>query len=190
METVTYRLTGTCPLLMHNERLANPFDPIVREMKKITAKKNKKTDEDTEALYRLEWEGGLYFDEKLGPYLPGWNIHKAIVEAAKLTRHGKDIDRGVQVMDGKAKLLYDGPRKVEAMFNDGRFIDVRGVKVGKAKPMRARPKFEAWACEFTVAVDTATINVEEVTRIINDAGSKTGIGDFRQRYGRFTAEVV
>lgn len=39
----TYKLRGVAPLVMHNSRLANPLDPLKRELSKLTAQK-KKTD--------------------------------------------------------------------------------------------------------------------------------------------------
>ena len=56
MEKVTYKATGDVPLIMHNGRLANPFDKFARAMKVITAKR-KKTDEELETLAWLEWQG-------------------------------------------------------------------------------------------------------------------------------------
>lgn len=47
-------ITGTAPLLMHNSRLADPIDPIVRSMKKITGK-TKKTEDDHAETARLEF---------------------------------------------------------------------------------------------------------------------------------------
>lgn len=189
MELIKYKITGTCELLTHNERLANPFDQITRDIKAITSKR-KKTDEDLHQIFRLEWEGGLYFDEKVGPYLPGYNVLRCMNEAAKLTKRGKDIERGCMVLEDKVAIQYDGPRTIEKMFAANRFIDIRAVKIGQSKCTRARPKFDGWSAEFTVAIDPEIINPEDVTAILETAGTKTGIGDFRKRYGRFSVERV
>ena len=42
---IRFEITGTFPMLHHNERLADPSDEWVRLIKKITAKKSKQTDE-------------------------------------------------------------------------------------------------------------------------------------------------
>ena len=47
--------------MMHNARLANPLDPLVQEIKKLTGKR-KKTEDDLLQIARLEWEGGFYFN--------------------------------------------------------------------------------------------------------------------------------
>ena len=45
METLKIRLIGETPLMIHNNRLANPLNEYSRELKKLT-KKRDKTDAD------------------------------------------------------------------------------------------------------------------------------------------------
>lgn len=56
--------------------------------------------------------------------------------------------------------------------------------------MRCRPKFNEWACEFTVAYNEDVLNIEEVKKAIQDAGQLIGVCDYRPRYGKFQAEVI
>ena len=58
---VQIELEGKTPILMHNERLANPLEPIVKEIKRFTGK-TKKTDDDWENIRHLEWVGSLYMN--------------------------------------------------------------------------------------------------------------------------------
>jgi len=62
------------------------------------------------------------------------------------------------------------------------------VRVGQARIMRTRPVFNQWACQFTVYYDDEQVNEVDVIRAIEDAGTKSGVGDFRPRFGRF--EIV
>jgi len=189
METVTYKITGTSMLMTHNERLANPYDPITRNIKAITGKR-KKTDEDRDAIARLEWEGGMYLDAKAGPFVPGYNLLRCMVEAARLTKQGKDLERGgVLVLEDVVPIEYDGPRTADAMYKDGRFLDVRGVKLQGKKTMRARPKWEQWALKFTACIDPEMIDPAQVTAILETAGQRIGLGDYRPRFGRFAVQV-
>lgn len=52
-----------------------------------------------------------------------------------------------------------------------------------------RPRFDEWACEFEVDVDTELIPLEVVHQVLNDAGTKVGVGSFRVSnkgwFGRF-----
>lgn len=183
---VRFSVTGTAPLLMHNIRLANPLDPIARQMKEISGKR-KKTDADHEDLARLEFVGGLYLLDEIGPYVPGVNLEKAIVEGGRITKQGRQVERGLFVTDNEVPLLYRGPRDPEALWADPSFRSVMAVKVGQARVMRTRPVFREWALEFDAEVDEGLLSVDVLDAITRDAGSMVGIGDYRPRFGRFTS---
>jgi hypothetical protein len=184
---VRITLTGTAPLLMHNVRLANPLDPIARAMKE-TSGKRKKTDEDLERLARLEFEGGLYIDDA-GPYLPGANIEKCIVEGARVTRQGKQVERGLFVTDNEVPLIYDGPRTADGLWADEAYRSMMSVKIKASRVMRCRPIFRSWIIEANAEMDGAQLNLDTLQSLASDAGAMVGLGDYRPRYGRFTAEV-
>ena len=76
---------GTAPLLMHNARLVDPLDMVVKKIREVSTK-TKKTDEDHEEIAKLEWLGGIYYDPSLGPYVPTLNLHRCLVEGARRTR--------------------------------------------------------------------------------------------------------
>lgn len=182
---VRITFTGTTPLLMHNGRLVNRLDPIVKQMSLITAKR-KKTDDDLAALARLEFIGGLYMSD-IGPVIPGVNIESSIRDGAKITKQGKQVERGLFVLDFEAPLLYDGPRTAEELADDPNFTSVMPVRVGQSRVMRTRPMFRQWAVEADAELDPGLLSVDQLTEILHDAGANTGIGDYRPRYGRYTA---
>ena len=94
MDIVTIKLTGTAPILLHSDRLSNPLDSLTKEIKTYTGKR-KKTDEDHAEIARLEWTGGMYYDEKTGPYLPARNIKAMLISAAKKTKDGPKAKTGL-----------------------------------------------------------------------------------------------
>lgn len=186
---VRITLTGTAPLLVHNIRLANPLDPIAKAMKTVSSKRVK-TEDDHEELARLEFVGGLYFDETLGPYLPGENIERSLIDGARITRAGRQLERGLFITDDVVPLLYKGPRTVDGLWSDAAFRSVLAVKVGaKARVMRTRPMFSDWRLEADGELDPALLSIDELQAIASTAGAMTGVGDYRPRYGRFTATV-
>ena len=191
MRQLKVKVEGLSPLLMHSDRFANPLDPATKAHKELTAKR-KKTDADHEAIAKSEWNGSLYFSDQIGPYIPGQNFDAALQNAAKLQKLGKRFGQGVMVLEDEIRLDYKGPRDREGLFAAG-FVDVRGVKVASAKLMRYRPKFNKWACEFTLAFNEDILNVEEIRKAIADAGQLIGVCDYRPekrgRFGKFTAEV-
>lgn len=184
-------VTGTVPLLMHNIRLADDQEPIVREIKKLTAKKTKKTDEDKQEIDRLSFAGGLYYDDTLGPYMPAENVFRCLMEAGSLTRDGKKIERGVFVHTTQAPLAYDGPRDIDKLWDGGtgRHVDRRMVAVQRQRIPRVRPIFPEWAFTMQMDIDTTVIDVEEFIDIFRKAGRMIGLGDYRRFYGKFAVEV-
>lgn len=193
MNTMKFRLTGVPPgILMHNVRLANPLDPIVKEIKKITKKGAKKTDEDYEQLQWLEFQGGIYHSEALGPFVPARNLLATIREAAKLMRRGADVQRGVMVLED-APLTYKGTRTVAGLYKAGFFLtDAVGAQGGKgSKTMRCRPFFREWSIEFQAVYNGEIIDSpEELASFVRTGGEITGMLDYRPRYGRYTTEVL
>jgi hypothetical protein len=185
---IRLELTGTAALLMHNIQLANPLNSYARAMKVISSKR-KKTDEDYEELARLEYLGGLYISEQLGPYIPGANIEKCLIEGGRVTKQGKQIERGLFVVDNEIPVLYRGPRDALGLLADESFRDVAAVKVGQARVMRTRPMFRDWSVEVDCEVDGGLLNVETLQSIATDAGNMVGIGDHRPRYGRFQCAI-
>lgn len=189
METISIKIVGTSPMLMHSETLANPLHELTKAHKAVSGKK-KKSEEDLHFLLESEWSAGMYHDDEIGPYLPAINIEAAIAEAGKIHRLGKTVKQAVQVIDDKVKLQYDGPRKKDAMWKSGKFADVRGVGVNGKKIMRCRPIFLKWAAQFDIAFMADVLSRDDLVRVIEEAGRRIGFGDYRPRFGRFTVEIV
>lgn len=73
---------------------------------------------------------------------------------------------------------------------------VKRAKVGTAKHVRVRPRFDNWTVSGTLTVTEDTITTEVLERILSHAGAFAGIGDWRPSspkspgpFGRFTAEL-
>lgn len=188
---VSMLCTGTTPLLMHNVQLASPLNPYAKELKRINGKRSK-TDEDRFAVARVEFEGGMYFEEGIGPYLPGPNVKASLIEGAKVKRMGVKIKRGVTVTDFKCPLIYQGPRTVEALWGDGKseFVDMRPVTVQTSKVDRCRPYFRDWKIEATVLLDEGALDYSDFEEIAMLAGAMAGLGDYRSVYGRYSVELT
>lgn len=187
MKNVTYTIRGTTPMLMHSERLANPFDPLTKAIKAISGKR-KKTEDDLLEMARLEWLGGLYHDEDAGIHLPGYNLFAALIGGGKIHKLGTAIKRAALVVDDKVPVVFDGSKTPEKLFLDKSFVDMRSVKVGTAKITRCRPIFKKWECTFSLAYDENSIQRSELDQSLTSAGMMVGVGDYRPRFGRF--EVV
>jgi hypothetical protein len=184
----TITLAGTSALLMHNSRLSNPLDPATKALKAVTGKRMK-TDDDHQQIAYLEFCGGLYHDEQLGPYIPGENIARALLDGAKLTKMGTRVTRGLFIKSDVNPLVdYGGPRDVTGLWERG-FRHMASAKNGQNRIMRTRPWFPQWRVQADGVLDPSVLELADLVAIADNAGQFIGLGDWRPRFGRFTATV-
>lgn len=182
------RIEGTAPLLMHSARMANPLEPSAKALKKISGKRTK-TDDDYMEMARLEHSGSLYFVPGVGPYMPGENIARCLLDAARVTKQGVKLTRGVVITTDENPLAYKGPRTAEGLWDDENFRRMASVKVGMARVMRCRPMFRQWSTEADGIIDTSVLGFDDLADIVATAGAMIGLGDWRPRHGRFHGEL-
>lgn len=189
MPTIEIHLQGVSPLLMHNPQLSDSKNEWAKRMAEIT-KKRTKTDEDYENLERFEWYGGLYVNKGEVCY-PSANVRKCLIEAARMSRLGKNVERAISFTSFTIPLLHDGPKDIEGLYNESRFLSRMSVGVNKSRVMRVRPQFPTWAMRVEgVYQSDAGLNFEELERIVAMAGQCVGLGDNRVNgYGRFNGKV-
>jgi hypothetical protein len=184
-QTYTRKITGVIPMLMHSGMLADPSNPIVQMMKKISGKRDK-TESDYIEMSRLEWYGGLYVDNGR-PCIPGEVIEACLLEAARKSRKGKQAQAGIMVPDN-AILIYDGPQNIDEMWESGQFIHKAGVKIQRNKVIRTRPVFKNWSAVITIHYLPGLLNESDVKTFLEVAGQIVGLGDWRPKFGRFVVE--
>lgn len=172
---INVEITGQTPLLMNRFRIE---EQGIKEDKNLTPRESaaKKCYEDE--------EGRLYY--------PTTNIYACIVEAGKFFKDGK-----VKVTTARGSLLPAG------VMIDGEItyfktpetweVDSRGVVVPSTggRIVCHRPRLDDWCLDFTLDVDMKVFTPKMVRDIIDDAGKKVGLGDFRpSRKGIFGRFVV
>jgi hypothetical protein len=189
LQNLTVRLIGKRPLLMHNIRLANPMDEHTQALGEYT-KKRAKTLADHEMISKLEFEGGIYHDANIGPYVPGAWLDKNIEEGGRGEKLGKTIRASVKCTAEYIPLVYSGPRDVEKLYKNAKFVDRRAVGVGPSRTIRTRPVFDDWSLEVSFFYEDESVNPAALMRAIRRAGSMVGLGDYRPRYGLYDAEEV
>lgn len=187
MKILNVKIQSICPMLMHSDRTANPFDSFTKEIKKFTAKR-KKTDEDLEQIAKLEWEAGLYYNsEKRNYYLPAALLFAMLFNSAKNFKQGPTLKKAVVIPNDGTFVFSDDKLTPKQLYKEG-YIDLRSVRVGTSKVMRCRPIFKEWSSEFQLFLDDDQLNLDDFNHIVTNAGKYIGIGDFRPQYGRF--EVI
>lgn len=189
MQIIKFRLTGTCPLMVNNPQTVNPFNVWTKQIKAITDKR-KKTDQDNTDLMRLKWMAALYHDEQLGPYLPAICVWRALLDAARISRAGKTIERGVQQVGDRLPILYNGPRDPEKMYESAIYVDIRDASPGGKRVTAVRPIFPQWAVETELMFDPNQASERDLTAFMELAGRVCGVGTYRRLHGRFSVETL
>jgi hypothetical protein len=189
MEQLKIRITGTSPLMMHRDTLANPLAPETRAHKELTSKR-KKLEDDHIAIARSEFLAGCYWNKRDGLHIPGVCFDASFLAGAKLSKLGTHWKRGALVLENAVRLLHDGPATPEELWESASNRDVRAVKVGQAKLMRYRPIFLEWAAELTLSINPEVLDIGEAKKAVSDAGALIGVCEYRPRFGRFEVAYV
>lgn len=192
MKTIEVRLEGTTPLLLSNGRMADPLDPHAKKLSLITSKR-KKTDENYRDLGDVEWEGLMYFDAHLGPYIPGINVFSCLKEAGAIDRLKTHIARGVVPDASKLSIEYSGPRDIESLKHDPayryRFL-VQNKSTGGRVPT-VKPCFNEWSVRVKVTFMPEILKEDQVREVLSKAGAFVGLGASRKwGMGRFAVKQL
>lgn len=204
MGEVRFRCVGSAPLIQHNGRLSNPFDPFAVAIKEVTAKK-KKTEEDCLAIYWLEWCGSLYSEKMfkpseaqetvVRPIIPESNLLSFINDGARHVKRGPDVWRGVQILSGNALILGTGwpeKKKLGDVYKLGDYCDIRSIVNPSTggRSMRSRPIFREWSIEFTAMFDDEILSRSDLISWVERAARYNGLCDGKPLFGRCKAEVI
>lgn len=165
----TVTIKGISPLLMHAFPLVAP-----------EALEKKKPEEQAEiAAYR---------DADKNLYIPGMNIQRALVAAASYSKGKGRASLQKQV----AACLSVNPEHV-SLNTKVYTVDSRAVVVPatKGRVVRHRPRLDAWQVKFTLEWDDTLLTETNVRRIVDDAGQRVGLLDFRpEKKGPFGRYMV
>jgi len=189
MDTIYLEWTGIRPLLHSNGMLVDPLNLYVIRIKEMTDKGSRKmTEADHRAVDRLKWEGALYFDDKIGPFMPNDNIEACLIDGAAKFRKAKAMESAATVVDEIVKLDYDGPRTIEALYAAERFALRKRTKLGV---IACRPMFPTgWRIRFQVEFDDSVISRKHIVNAATAAGRLVGLGAWHPKFGRFLSEEV
>lgn len=190
-KNIRFTVEGVSPLLLHSDRLANPLLEETQALKKVTAIR-KKTEENHTEIARLSYLGSFYNSDYSGEVVIDTKLLEGtIFSAAKLQKLGVIAKRSIIIAEGNVKLLYEGPQTPDALWKaQGKWVDFRTVDVQGSRIMRYRPRFNTWGLTFEVMFDNEQLEMDQLVQIVQNAGSKMGLGDYRPKFGRFSVENV
>lgn len=181
-------LDGETPLLMSSGEVDRDGDTY-RAYEEL-AKASRKSIEEKARLRELEWYTRLYFDEKLGPYIPGKNIKELLRSAATKWKLGESVKRSLVVPEYRIPLIYDGPRTAAELWQKGfrytAMVANAGASSGRVD--RTRPCFDQWSLEAEIAFDPEELDISQLENIVKRS-EKYGLGDYRPEFGAFSATL-
>jgi hypothetical protein len=188
-QVCSLRLDGETPLLMSSAECDRESD-LYRSYEQLS-KTRAKSDEDKKRLRELEWYTRLYFDEEIGPFVPGKNVKEMLRSAATKFKSGEIVRRSLVIPEYRIPLIYEGPRTAEELWKDNfRYTTmVANAGAGSGRVERTRPCFDRWAIECEIAFDPSELDMALLLPIV-ERSEKYGLGDYRPEFGAFHATVT
>lgn len=194
IQQANIKITGLSYLLQNNPRTVDPFNEYSKRMKAITKKKTGKTEDDLLELGDIETESKIYFDDKLGVYIPTRWLTEAICTGAfAVIKTGKDKMRGgIFATEDKAKLTYKDMNKVKTIVDvvkNSVFRHRALLPQGQVRIPKDFPIFKDWSFETVIEFDDSVVDFSGLKQVVERTAKYVGFGDFRPTFGRATAEV-
>jgi hypothetical protein len=125
--------------------------------------------------------------------IPQPNLLRCLVDGGRFHKVGKK-----QVTTNTESMLFAcldiEAAEIPLQFDEPWRVDTRAVVVPatKGRILCHRPMFDGWSLAFEVVLDTEIMGPRLLRAIIDDAGRRVGLGDFRPArkgpYGRFRCD--
>lgn len=194
IQSAHIKIEGINYLLQNNPQTVDPFNSYSKAKKSITARRTK-TDDDLIELGNIETESKIYFDEKLGVYVPTRWLTEAICTAAYgVIKVGKDKMRGgVFATEEKAKLTYEDMKLVKTIDDvvmNPKFRHRAMLPQGQVRVAKDFPIFKKWGFETVLDFDDTVVDFDGLKKITERTAMYVGFGDFRPTFGRAVATVT
>lgn len=141
---------------------------------------------------REQAEPKLYRDSHGHPILPGPNLFASLVAAGTFIKAGKSkltTMKSSIVPAGLSIPEIELPLSPSAWETDSRPVVIPSTG---GRVMCHRPRFDAWSVSFTLEIDESLFSERVVRELVDHAGKRIGVGDFRPArrgpFGRFVVE--
>jgi len=172
MKKIKIKIEGKTPLLCNKFTDAAQMDASGTTSRLSTNRDRGSPEEQAESK--------LYLNSDGKPCIPQPNMFRCIIDAGKFFKNGKS-----KVTTVKSSII---PACVELDALDfeikttGKWsVDTRPVRIPATggRILAHRPIFHDWALEFEAEVDTDMMGVSLFRDIVDAAGKRIGLGDFR-----------
>ena len=189
------RIQGTSPVICDNGAAGLDTRSAANiEKAQITKKRgSNRTVADDVRLRELECFVSLYLDEGGAATFPAAAFRTNIESAARKLRQGAQVREGL-IVEEVEEFDYDrslGTSPDELARNVQFTV---GVGVGRARVLRTRARFDAWAATIRVDVDPELVDREQLLTWLDIGGRRLGVGNWRPeksgQFGRFKVENI
>jgi len=178
-----FSITGLTPLLMNNPDSMN-------EGNGGTVKPGKRKYEPAHEAQIRE-----YRDENNHFVIPTIAFRNALLEACVGKKIGRlsairIISPALEITTEWVVLLDDAGQPITEYVIDNRWVVIQK----KDRILRSRPRFDIWNAILKMAIDLEFADAETIKDLLNDAGRKIGVMDYRVTkkgwFGKFQAELM
>lgn len=171
MKSIEVTIEGTTPLLCN--RFTDAAQMAATNGTRIASVGERGSPQD-------QAQARLYLGHDGKPMVPQPNLFRCLIDAGKFFKNGKS-----KVSTQKSSLIpacleIEG-LEVPIKHNDPWTVDTRPVRIPSTggRILCHRPCFNDWRLSFTLNVDTDMISVKLVRDLVDAAGKRIGLGDFR-----------
>ena len=182
MKNIEIKIDGTTPLLM---RAFSDADQLAASSgsRAATASADRGSSREQAAAHLyLSADGKTII-------MPQPSLFSCIVAAGKFFKNGKSKITTIKTSLIPACVFFSDTEF--PLVHDGWSVDTRAVRIPSTggRIQRHRPIFDRWSLTFSVTLDTAEMSERLFREIVDAAGNKIGLGDFRPEtkgpFGRF-----
>jgi hypothetical protein len=126
----------------------------------------------------------LYTDAAGEPVIPGLNLYRCITGAARhIGRCPVELVHSLGVAERDVRIRSEHPWAIDTRM-------VRHPESGE-RCLCHRPRFDDWSLDLTLLVDRDAISGADVRLLLETAGVRVGLGDFRpERNGPFGRFII
>jgi hypothetical protein len=210
-------LTGETPLLLHHDNLS--WAEVMQRWSKDPANSKASTaGDDRSPAWR--WIGNLYIDGGK-VVVPADNLMTVLREGGAKCPTGKkgatfkrQTQSGLVVNEAAWPITVDGAcvnySDIKPLIENADFAEheatasslgfalfTKRARIGQAKHIRVRPRFDRWQISGTITVFDEMITRDVLQNILTFAGTYAGLGDWRPSspkspgpFGKFLAAVT
>lgn len=171
MKTIHVTIEGVTPLLLH--RFTDAAAQAATASTRTVAVGEHGSPKEQAAQ-------SLYVDDDERPIIPQPNLFRCIMDAGKFFKAGKS-----KVTTQKSSMI-PACLEIEEMYfpiehSQPWEVDARPVRIPSTggRILRYRPMFHDWRLNFTLNLDTDLLSEKLLREIVDAAGKRIGLGDFR-----------